>query len=74
MCLQDPGFDVDLAVAAELAALYEVWYGRLDLDRARRDGRVRLQGRRDLQRSFRNWFSLSPLAEAVRAAGTREAP
>lgn len=70
VCLQDPGFDVDLSISTELAVLYEVWYGRLDLARARRDGRVRLQGPRALQRSFPDWFTLSPLAGAVREART----
>lgn len=73
VCLQDPGFDVDLLVSAELSILYEVWYGRLDLGRARRDGRVRLRGPRELQRSFPDWFTLSPLADAVRTAHVAQA-
>lgn len=73
VCLQDPGFEVDLLVGADLPALYEVWYGRLDFGRARRNGQVRLRGPRALQRSFPTWFTLSPLAGAVRAA-TQEVP
>lgn len=68
VCLQDPGFETDLFVAAELRDLYEIWYGRLELVRACREGRICLRGPRELQRSFSRWFTLSPLAPAVRLA------
>jgi DNA-binding HxlR family transcriptional regulator len=68
VCLQDPGFEADLLVAADLSTFYEIWYGRLDLARAKRDGQIVLQGPRALQRSFPAWFTLSPLADAVRKA------
>lgn len=73
VCLQDPGFEIDLSISTELSDLYEVWYGRLDLARARREGRVHVRGSSALQRSFPEWFTLSPLADAVRQAHTREA-
>ncbi len=72
MCLQNPGFEVDLTVATDLSTYYEVWYGRLDLARAKRDGQIVLRGPRALQRSFPAWFTLSPLAPAVRQAHSQQ--
>jgi DNA-binding HxlR family transcriptional regulator len=68
VCLQDPGFETDLTVRADLAALYEVWAGRRDLARAMAEDLVRLQGPVALRRSFSSWFSLSRLSGAVRTA------
>jgi DNA-binding HxlR family transcriptional regulator len=72
VCLQNPGFEVDLTVATDLSTYYEVWYGRLDLARAKRDGQIVLRGPRALQRSFPAWFTLSPLAPAVRQAHSQQ--
>lgn len=70
VCLQDPGFDVDLLLDAELGALYEVWAGRRDFGRSVAEGLIRLRGPVALRRAFSGWFTLSPLAGAVRAACT----
>jgi DNA-binding HxlR family transcriptional regulator len=68
VCLHHPGFDVDLVVTADLAAFYRVWLGRTTLAEAVRVGLVELDGRRDLQKVFWDWFAWSPMADAVRAA------
>lgn len=68
VCLQDPGFEVDLLITAELTTLYGVWFGQLDLARATADERIHFRGPRPLQQGFSGWFALSPLADAVRAA------
>ncbi|MGI9119306.1 MAG: winged helix-turn-helix transcriptional regulator [Acidimicrobiales bacterium] len=73
VCLQEPGFEIDLVITADLAALHEVWFGRVELKSALADERIRLRGRAALRRSFPGWFALSPLAGAVRAACTRAA-
>lgn len=68
VCLKDPGFGIDLVVAADIVAFYRVWLGRSTLAEALRRGEVRLDGAPADVRSFPRWFALSPMAGAVRAA------
>jgi hypothetical protein len=44
VCLQHPGFDVDLEVAVDTATLYRVYLGRAELGAAIRAGRLTLSG------------------------------
>lgn len=69
ICLQHPGFDTNVLVRAELAALFDVWLGRITFAEAIRDSRVELDATPALIRAFPHWFALSPTAGAVRAAG-----
>jgi hypothetical protein len=68
VCLKDPGFGIDLVVAADIGAFYRVWLGRSTLAEALRRGEVRLYGAPADLRAFPRWFALSPMADAVRAA------
>ncbi|TMD59258.1 MAG: helix-turn-helix transcriptional regulator [Chloroflexi bacterium] len=62
LCFTDEGFDVELAVEADLAALTAVWLGRLRLADATAAGSVRLDGEEDARSLFGRWFGLSPFA------------
>lgn len=62
LCLKDPGFEVDLVVDADLAALTKVWMGDARLVDAMRSGLVRLEGPRVLVRAFPGWLGLSEFA------------
>src|SRR5438105_561744 len=62
LCFTDEGFDVELAVDADLAALTAVWLGRLRLADATAAGSVRLDGDEDARSLFGRWFGLSPFA------------
>ena len=62
LCLKDPGFPVDVTVAADLAALTRVWMGRLAFAEAARRGDVRTEGPRALVRAFPGWLGLSLFA------------
>jgi len=70
LCLKDPGFEVDLVVDADLAALTKVWLGDVRLGDAMRSGLVRLAGPTALLRAFPGWLALSGFAgvERPRAA------
>ena len=57
VCLKDPGFPVDLVIAAEVRALFRVWLGRLPRADAERRGLIRLDGAREIVREFPVWFS-----------------
>lgn len=67
VCLQHPGFDIDLLVTADIAALYRVWLGRITLAEALRDGLIELDGTTPLVRAFPEWLALSPFAGVVHA-------
>jgi DNA-binding HxlR family transcriptional regulator len=73
VCLQHPGFDVDLEVNADTATLYRVYLGRAELGGAIRAGQLTMSGPRALQRGFREWFTWSAFAPASRSAQERRA-
>src|SRR5712692_5917462 len=62
LCFTDEGFDVQLAIDADLAALTAVWLGRKRLDEAIAAGSIRFEGDEDAGPLFRQWFGLSPFA------------
>jgi DNA-binding HxlR family transcriptional regulator len=66
LCLRHPGFEPNVVVTADVAALYEVYLGRRQLEDAMRDGLIRLDGPRALVRALPQWFAWSPFAEASR--------
>jgi DNA-binding HxlR family transcriptional regulator len=65
LCLADPGFDVDVTLRADRAALYETYLGRRSLDAARRDGSVSVDGSQAAVRAFFEAFRQSPVAGIV---------
>jgi len=71
VCLTHPGFEVDVLVTADLAALYKVWLGRMTFEEAIREQQVELNATPSLARNFPRWFAWSPVAEAVRNAAYR---
>jgi len=71
VCLKDPGFGIDLVVAADLTAFTRVWLGDLPLEQALRSREVRLEGPRELVRAFPGWLLLSHFAAVVRPEPAR---
>jgi hypothetical protein len=71
VCLQHPGFDVDLEVIVDTATLYLVYLGRAELSAAIRVGKLTMTGPRTLQRGFGIWFTWSAFASASRSAQER---
>jgi hypothetical protein len=71
VCLQHPGFDVDLDVRVDTATLYRVYLGRAELGAAIRARQLTLTGPRALQRAFGRWFTWSAFAPASRRADER---
>ncbi len=68
VCHDDPGFEVDLIVSAELHDLYLVFVGRMALSAALRKGSITLEGSPAQRRGFMRWFGLSPFAKTAREA------
>jgi DNA-binding HxlR family transcriptional regulator len=71
VCLQHPGFDVDLEVTADTASLYRVYLGRAELGAAIRSRSVSVHGPQALRRAFARWFAWSAFAPASRSAAER---
>jgi DNA-binding HxlR family transcriptional regulator len=66
LCIKDPGFEVDLCVEADLAAMAGVWLGDITFEHAQRSGKVQLTGSRELARAFPAWLMLSHFAAVPR--------
>jgi len=66
VCVTDPGFEVDVYVDADLAAMTRVWIGDETLPAALRAGTVKLAGDPRLSRAFPSWLMLSTLAAVPR--------
>ena len=73
VCLQHPGFDVDLEVGVDTGTLYRIYLGRAELGGAIRAGLLAVSGPRKLQREFGHWFTWSAFAPASRSAQERRA-
>jgi DNA-binding HxlR family transcriptional regulator len=67
VCVKHPGFEIDMLIRADLAALYEVLFGRITFARAVREARLEIDSTPAYLRAFPKWFALSPSAAIVRA-------
>jgi DNA-binding HxlR family transcriptional regulator len=70
VCYADPGFDVDALLRSDLATLYRMWGGEVELLDAVKAGSIELTGPRWIKRGLPGWLQLSPVAPYVRAART----
>jgi DNA-binding HxlR family transcriptional regulator len=70
ICVDDPGYDVNLYITATLPDMIRVVRGDIALARALSDDTLLLEGDSQAIGRFREWFKLSPLAavEPVKAA------
>ncbi len=68
LCLKDPGFEVDLVVHADVAALTRVWMGDVRLVDVMRQGLIRLDGQPIFARAFPTWLTLSAFADVERVS------
>ncbi len=68
VCYADPGFEVDAVLRSDLATLYRMWEGEIELLAAVRSGLIELSGPRWIVRGLPRWLELSPVAPMVRAA------
>lgn len=73
LCVEDPGFEIDLQVDADLAAMAGVWLGDMPFDTAVRSGAIRLSGPRALAGAFPSWLMLSAFARVPRPEGRIDA-
>lgn len=62
LCLEDPGFDVDLYLTTTLPDMIHIWRGDISLTRALDSGRFEAHGPTRLKRALRSWLKLSPFS------------
>jgi DNA-binding HxlR family transcriptional regulator len=70
VCYTDPGFDIDAVLTSDIATLYRMWAGEIELLDAVKAGAIDLTGNRRIVRGLPGWLLLSPVAANVRAART----
>jgi len=63
LCLEDPGFEVDLYLAATLADMIYIVRGDLPLTRALESGRLEAIGAARARKALRAWLNLGPLTK-----------
>jgi DNA-binding HxlR family transcriptional regulator len=68
VCLDDPGYDVDIWVVCTLRALTQVFMGDLSIVSAQATGKLNVDGDRQLIRNMPLWFGLMPFSNEARAA------
>jgi hypothetical protein len=63
LCSVDPGFDVDLYVTTDLRTMTEVWMGYTSAARAKKEDRLVVTGKRQLESSLQVWLGSSRFAK-----------
>jgi DNA-binding HxlR family transcriptional regulator len=71
VCYTDPGFEVDALMRSDLATLYRMWEGEIELLDAVKAGSIEFSGPRWIVSGLPRWLQLSPVAPHVRAARVR---
>lgn len=72
VCIDDPGFEVDVQVEADLAAMVAVWLGDMRLETALAAKAVRFMGPRAITSALPGWLMLSPFADVPRPKARTE--
>ena len=67
VCFKDPGFPVDLNVAASLKVFTAAWLGHRRFEEGIAHGEIELDGPRHLRLAFPRWLGLSTFAPLGRA-------
>jgi DNA-binding HxlR family transcriptional regulator len=67
LCVNDPGYEVDLDVVAEAEALTRVYLGQVEFIRAVKAGDIEISGAPRHRRGLGEWLGVSRFATAARA-------
>jgi DNA-binding HxlR family transcriptional regulator len=62
LCLQHPGYDVDLTITTDLATMTRIWLGNLDIPVALRSRALQMDGSNTVRLGFQDWIGLSVFA------------
>jgi hypothetical protein len=73
LCVEDPGFEVDLYLASTLPDMIYLYRGDLSLAAARTQGRLEVHGAAWARRALAHWLVPSPLAQVKSQRVTAQA-
>jgi DNA-binding HxlR family transcriptional regulator len=62
LCVEEPGFDVDLYLTATLPDMIYIWRGDLPVDRALDSGRLEALGDARMRRHLKDWLGIAVIA------------
>jgi DNA-binding HxlR family transcriptional regulator len=68
LCLDDPGFEVDLLIECPLRVMTSVWMGLTDIRKEMAAGQMTVDGDPAIARAMQQWLTLSPFAKGERRA------
>jgi DNA-binding HxlR family transcriptional regulator len=74
VCLDDPGYEVDVWIACPLLTLTQVFMGDLSIAKARAAGKLKLDGDTQLIRDMPRWFGLMPFSHIIPGIAKRAEP
>jgi len=74
VCRDDPGYDVDLAVEADIRQMHRWLVGLVPFRHLVANGHARMLGPSRLARAFPTWFDTSYFTEDLRRAERRHQP
>ena len=66
ICLDDPGYEIDVYFTTDLRTMTQVWMGDLLLRTAQDSGRLKIVGPSALLRNIKAWFPLYLYADIRR--------
>jgi hypothetical protein len=65
VCLEDPGYEVDVWIVCTLLTLTQVFMGDLSIAGARTTGKLKLDGGTELIRNMPRWLGLMPFSKVA---------
>lgn len=65
LCVEEPGFEVDLYLAATLRDMIYIWRGDLPVGRAVEEGRLEAIGSAPLRRALKDWLGIAVIADVA---------
>lgn len=66
VCMKDPGHEVDLKVQTDVGTMTAIWMGETNINRAKRDGLLKLSGQRKLKKDMKTWLGANYFASLVK--------
>jgi DNA-binding HxlR family transcriptional regulator len=67
LCLEDPGYEVDVALTTNLVTLTRIYLGDMTFGAATQSGKLKVSGPRELTRALPTWFARSKFADVPSA-------
>lgn len=63
LCVENPGYDPDITFSSDLKTMTELWLGDMQIDQAKRCGKLDVRGNVSLTRDIPEWLVLSGFAK-----------